>query len=244
MRSIGVIPARIGSTRLPSKPLIKILDKCLLQWVIEAVKGKTKLDEIVVATDDNRIVDLANSCGMGAVMTDPNLTSGTDRVFAAAQNMGADLVFNIQGDEPLVRPEWINSLIDSFAKDPHLKMGTVATHLPDNELSQLASVKVITDKNQNAIYFSRLGIPYTRMTAQEKPGIPMKHIGLYAFRKDFLTQFCAHPPSDLERCESLEQLRAMYMGERIRVLKVDGDSIGIDTPEDVAKLEIILKQRS
>jgi len=243
MRSVGVIPARIGSIRLPSKPLINIGGQCLLEWVIQAVKQKTELDDLLVATDDQRIADVAERQGVRAVLTDPGLTSGTDRVFAAIAKEPYDIVFNIQGDEPLVNPAWIDSLLNEFIRNPDLQMGTVATDLPAEDLGQLSAVKVILDQNKDAIYFSRLGIPYTRVSMIEKPGLALKHIGLYGYRKSFLKQFCDRSPTEIERAESLEQLRAMYMGVRIRVLKVQGESIGIDTPEDVAKLESILKAR-
>jgi 3-deoxy-manno-octulosonate cytidylyltransferase (CMP-KDO synthetase) len=244
MRAIGVIPARIGSTRLPAKPLIKILDKCLLQWVIEAVKDRTPLDQILVATDDQRIADLAQTCGVEAVMTDPQLTSGTDRVFQAIAAKDCDLVFNIQGDEPLVRPEWIIGMIAEFKRDPNVQMATVATPLPEKDLLQPSAVKVVLDRNNDAIYFSRFPIPYSRLNITEKPGLAFKHIGLYGFRKAFLRRFCEQPATELERGESLEQLRAMYMGERIRVIKVQGESIGVDTADDVKLLEDRLRQRS
>ena len=240
MHSLGVIPARYGSTRLPAKPLKKIADKCLLEWVIEAVRNKTDLDEIIVATDHEEIVKLAESVGVEAVMTDPELASGSDRVYAASKDRGADIVLNIQGDEPLVKPEWVNQVVASF-KDSSVEMATIATDLEVTEMENHNVVKVICDQNQDAIYFSRFGIPHSRVNMSEMPGLTMQHIGLYGFRSEFLARFCDHPRTDLEKAESLEQLRAMYMGAKIKVVKVTGQSIGIDTPEDVKTLEAILK---
>lgn len=241
MRFIGVIPARHASTRLPAKPLIKISGKPLLQWVTEAVKKTNGLSEIIVATDHQEILDLAKSLDVPAMMTDPDLASGTDRVNAAAKNSDADVVFNIQGDEPLVQAAWIEEIMEAFKKDPELKMATVATDLPSEELNEVSVVKVILDQNSNGIYFSRCPIPYTRKTMSEAPGLCLKHIGLYAFRKDFLKKFCETPATEVEKAESLEQLRALYLGERIRVIRVKGHTIGVDTPEDIIKTEKLLK---
>lgn len=243
MRSIGVIPARIGSTRLPAKPLIKIADRCLLQWVISAIKDQCSLDALCVATDDKKIAALAEQCGVEAIMTDPELASGTDRVFAAIKDRDYDIVFNIQGDEPLVQAAWVENMLKSFADNPTLNMATVATDLPTDEFDQVSTVKVIRDQDDNGIYFSRFAIPYTRQKPDALPGLALKHIGLYGFRKKFLQSFCEHPAVSLEKAESLEQLRALYMGERIRVLKVSGQSIGIDTAEDIKNLEKILQSR-
>lgn len=241
MRFVGVIPARFGSTRLPAKPLLKISGKPLLQWVIEGVRNTAGLSELIVATDHEEIVALADSLGVRAVMTSPDLTSGTDRVFAAAKDCDADVIFNIQGDEPLVRSKWLEDIMEEFRADRNLNMATVATDLQEAELSEVSVVKVILDKDRNGIYFSRHGIPYTRTPMKELPGLSLKHIGLYAFTKQFLQKFCKTPAVPLEKAESLEQLRALYLGERIRVLKVTGNSIGVDTPEDIQKTEALLK---
>jgi 3-deoxy-manno-octulosonate cytidylyltransferase (CMP-KDO synthetase) len=240
VNSVGIIPARIASTRLPSKPLIEIAGRPLLEWVILAVRARTNLNHLIVATDNERIVALAKKNDVEAIMTDPHLPSGTDRVFAAVKDRDVDVVLNIQGDEPLVRPVWINALLAEFEREPSLNMATVATKLPDAELNQPSVVKVILDHQRNGIYFSRHGIPYSRQTPIDSPDLALKHIGLYGFRKNFLQQFCQRGATPLERAESLEQLRALYMGERIRVLPIEGPSIGIDTPEDVEALERIL----
>jgi 3-deoxy-manno-octulosonate cytidylyltransferase (CMP-KDO synthetase) len=240
MRFLGVIPARYGSTRLPAKPLLKIAGKPLLQWVIEGIRSTPGLDEIVVATDHAEIADLAASCGVRGILTDPELQSGTDRVFQASLQTDADVIFNIQGDEPLVRPEWLTAMMAVFREQPNVQMATVATKAVGEDMGNMAAVKVITDRNGDAIYFSRHAIPYTRVSAGEHPDQCLKHIGLYGFRREFLRAFCDFRPTALEKCESLEQLRALYMGHKIRVLPVQGESIGIDTPEDVKRVEAIL----
>lgn len=244
MRSLGVIPARYGSTRLPAKPLKKIADKCLLEWVIQAIHNKTELDELIVATDHDEIAMLATDCGVEAVMTDPDLPSGSDRVHAAAKSKNADIILNIQGDEPLVKPEWVNSVLNSFKEDSFVEMSTIATDLETTDLNNPNVVKVICDQKGDAIYFSRFGIPYSRIGSDELTELAMQHIGLYGFRSDFLSRFCDHPRTELEKAESLEQLRAMVMGAKIRVVKVQGQSIGIDTLEDVKALEEILRGQS
>lgn len=236
MRFLGVIPARYGSTRLPAKPLLKIAEKPLLEWVISGAKEASSLSEIVVATDHKEIAQLAEKCGVEAVMTDPNLPSGSDRVWAAARDKEADVVLNIQGDEPLLRGHWIDKVTALFKEDTQLQMATVAHAIKEEELAQMQAVKVILNQKSDAIYFSRLPIPYTRMTFKDAPGMCLKHIGLYGYRKEFLKKFCETPPTALEKCESLEQLRAMYLGATIRVAPIEAYSIGIDTPEDIQML--------
>lgn len=240
MRFLGVIPARYGSTRLPAKPLLQISGKPLLQWVIEGAQQAKTLTELVVATDHPEIAALAKKCGVEAVMTAPEIPSGSDRVWAAAREKNADVILNIQGDEPLLKGEWIDKLIAPFNTDSKLQMGTLAHPIEEAELASLSVVKVILSKESNGIYFSRHAIPYTRQTFQESPNLCLKHIGLYAYRKDFLKMFCETPPTALEKAESLEQLRALYLGATIRVIPIDALSIGIDTPDDVKAVSSIL----
>ena len=241
MRFLGVIPARYGSTRLPAKPLLNISGRPLLQWVIEGALQSKKLTELIVATDHSEIAHLAEKLGVQAVMTAPELPSGSDRVWAAAQEKAADVVLNIQGDEPLLKGQWIDQLIEPFFHEPDLKMATLAHEIDPQELSSLSVVKVILNQNKEGIYFSRHAIPYTRQTFTESPHLCLKHIGLYAYKKEFLKKFCQTPPTALERAESLEQLRALYLGEKIKVMKIDALSIGVDTPDDVKSVSRILQ---
>lgn len=244
MKILGVIPARYASTRLPAKPLLDIGGKPLLQWVIEGVRESKKLSNLMVATDHHLIANLAESLGVQAVMTDPELPSGSDRVWAAAKDQDADVVLNIQGDEPLIEPRWIDDLASVFEKNPEAIMATLGHALPTNELNELGSVKLIRNQFSEAIYFSRFAIPYSREGVEKWPGTALKHIGLYGYKKSFLNKFCSQKPTALEKAESLEQLRALWMGAKINVVEINAMSVGVDTPDDVKKVEEILKQRT
>jgi len=242
MQAIGVIPARFGSTRFPGKPLKKILNKPLLQWVIEGAKTSKLLKEIWVATDHPEIFALAESSGAKAVMTPADLPTGSDRVFAASRNFEADVVVNIQGDEPLLKGEMLDGLVAPMLSDPNLQMATLGRQLKEGDLESKTTAKIVLNYRSEALYFSRFPIPYSRIDADGQKAVCLKHIGLYAFRKSFLAEFCAQPPTALELAEGLEQLRALYLGARIKVVEVDFESWGVDTPEDVAKVESLLQR--
>lgn len=242
MKVLGVIPARYGSTRLPAKPLHHIAGKPLLQWVIEGARTSRHIDELVVATDHPEIAGLVEKLGVRAKMTASEIPSGSDRVWAAAQGEKADIVLNIQGDEPLISGDVLDRLLAPMLNDPCVSMATLATDLVAEDLQNPNVVKVVLDQNSNGIYFSRWAIPFSRMEFGRLASVSFKHMGIYAYRRDFLKRFCEHPPTPLEQCESLEQLRALYLGERIRVVVVKHESWGVDTPEDVKKIEEILKR--
>jgi 3-deoxy-manno-octulosonate cytidylyltransferase (CMP-KDO synthetase) len=242
LEALGVIPARYGSTRFPGKPLQKILGKPLLQWVIEGAKSSRLLSEIRVATDHPEIMALAKSCGVLGVMTPSDLPTGSDRVFAASKDSAADVVVNIQGDEPLIQGEMLDSLVRPMLSDSTLEMATLARQLKDGDLHSPNTAKIVLNQRSEALYFSRLPIPYSRIDAPSQKAVCLKHIGLYAFRKSFLAEFCAKKPTPLELAEGLEQLRALYLGARIHVVEVDHESWGVDTPEDVAKVEALLRR--
>ncbi|MCM2281503.1 MAG: 3-deoxy-manno-octulosonate cytidylyltransferase [Bdellovibrionaceae bacterium] len=245
---VGVIPARFGSTRFPGKPLAPVNGKPLLQWVIEGSRGSRRISKLVVATDDDRIASLARSCGVEAVMTDADLPTGTDRVYQAVRGLAADVVINIQGDEPLIRGELLDRLAEPFAADPDLAMATLGKPLTLEALSANTTAKIIVNHRDEALYFSRFPIPYSRLKpegdADHSPDLDgaLKHIGIYAYRKDFLERFCRQAPVAIEKAESLEQLRALYLGARIKVVRVDHESWGVDTPEDVQKIENIMRR--
>lgn len=247
MKVIGVIPARYASTRFPGKPLKPILNKPLLQWVIEGVKSSRSLSDIIVATDHGEIFELAEKLGVRAAMTAPELPSGSDRVYAATLSEKADVILNIQGDEPLISGEVIDKLVEPFREDSTLPMATLARPLKDGDLWSSNTAKIVVNQAGEALYFSRLPIPYSRSTYEEQSWKTMeacvKHIGLYAYRPDFLKIFCSQKPVEIERAEGLEQLRALYLGARIKVVMVDHESWGVDTPEDVALVEKILRDR-
>lgn len=243
MRIIGVIPARFASTRFPGKPLHLIAGKPLVQHVIERCRQSRSLAEVVVATDDLRIASAAQRfCRV--VMTRDDHPSGTDRIAEVAQTIEADAFVNIQGDEPLIAP----SVVDAVAALlPHAEMTTAVTpirRLDDYENPNV--VKAVVNQAGFALYFSRRTVPYLRDHASESPAKQLgafpflKHLGLYGYRRDALLRIVANPPSPLELAERLEQLRALELGIRIAVANVDHESIGVDVPTDVARVEAIL----
>lgn len=243
MRAMGIIPARWGSTRFPGKPLALIDGKPLLQWVIEGASTSRKLKEICVATDDERIAALAKSVGVRAIMTDSELPTGTDRIWQASRELQADVVLNIQGDEPLIEGAVLDRLVEPFESDPGLEMATLGRPLDAESLASPNTAKIALNCRGEAIYFSRFPIPYSRVLASGRPDAALKHIGIYGYRRSFLERFCAEPPTALEKYEGLEQLRALYLGARIKVIAVDHDSWGVDTPDDVQKIEKIMREK-
>lgn len=244
MKAVGVIPARWGSTRFPGKPLELISGKPLLQWVIEGAKTSQLLSEICVATDDERIAQLSRSCGARAVMTDSDLPTGTDRVWQAARELEADVFVNIQGDEPLIDGALLDLLIQPFRHDAGIEMATLGRALDEESLQSQNTAKIVLNHKDEALYFSRYPIPYSRQSAPTSIDGALKHIGIYAYRRDFLAKFCAQAPTALETSEGLEQLRALYLGARIKVVRVEHDSWGVDTPDDIQKIEKRLNQRT
>ncbi len=237
MKVLGVIPARYGSQRFPGKPLAKIAGKPLLQWVIEASRTSLKIDEVIVATDDERIAILAKSCGVAAVMTDSSLPSGTDRVWAAIKNKEFDLAINIQGDEPLLKGEILDCLVESMVDNPECEMATLGHRFVNkDDISNPNTVKIVLNKNNEAIYFSRFPIPYSRSKDLSETA-NLQHVGLYGYTKSFIELFCNTPAQELELAEGLEQLRALYLGAKIRVTEVSYKTRGVDSPEDIELVE-------
>ena len=243
MNVYGVIPARFASTRFPGKPLKMINGQPLLSWVIQASKKSQKIQKIVVATDDRRIADLAVKEGVEVAMTDSDLATGTDRVWKAIEHKNLEVVINIQGDEPLIQSSLLDSLVGCFENDSGLQMATLGRKLDAEALESPNTAKIILNKNDEAIYFSRFAIPYSRDKSDTSLSGALKHIGLYAYRKNFLESFCQQPPVAIELAEGLEQLRALYLGAKIKVLRVDSESWGVDTPDDVQKIEKIMLER-
>lgn len=238
MNVLGVIPARYHSTRLPGKPLLMIGAKPMIQWVYEAAKTAALIDELVVATDDQRIYDTVVGFGGKAEMTAADHPTGTDRLAEVARRYQTELVVNVQGDEPLIKGTVIDSIIKPLLEDPGLPMSTAKVRLTDPEQIKEASVvKVVTAENGDALYFSRSPIPYPRNAGQ---AVYWKHIGLYGYRKEFLLKYIGLPQSRLELAESLEQLRVLSNGYRIRVVEVEQDSVGVDTAEDLERVRAIL----
>lgn len=248
MRITAIIPARFASTRFPGKPLVKILGKTMIERVCERVNKCTTIDRVIVATDDRRICQAVTAFGGEAWMTRSDHASGTDRLAEVAESLEADLVVNVQGDEPLIDPSMIDAAVAPLRDDPSIPMGTLKTLICDwQEFRDPNVVKVVTDCAGNALYFSRSPIPLPRdeWLAASLPLADLnvyKHIGLYVYRRDFLLHFAAMPQSYLEKLEKLEQLRALEHGYRIRVVETDQLSIGVDAPEDVARVETILRE--
>ena len=230
-----VIPARYGSTRLPGKPLLEIAGKPMIQHVVERVRQSAAPKRVIVATDDNRIVAAVEAFGGEAMLTATDHPTGTDRLAEVAEAFPAvDLVINVQGDEPLIPPQAIDALAAAFTDRPDLQMATLVSELEDADAQNPAAVKVVASLDGHALYFSRSLIPYPR-----NPGAHCrcyKHIGVYAYRRDFLLQYAKLPPTPLEQTESLEQLRALEHGFRIRLIETEFRSIGVDTPEDLQRV--------
>lgn len=244
MKFWAVIPSRFGSTRFPGKPLAMIAGMPLLQRVVEQVRKAADLKRIIVATDNPSIQSLCQKINVDVVMTDTELVSGTDRIYQAVQKSDQklnpdDVVINIQGDEPLIPPRWIEKMIAEFQRERKIQILTLAHEITAEELENPNSVKVVVNSESQALYFSRFPIPHSR-EKMKKP-LSLKHVGIYGYRWSALEKFCKAPACDLEKAESLEQLRAMHLGIPIHVLQVEGSIQGVDVPEDVIKVENILK---
>jgi 3-deoxy-manno-octulosonate cytidylyltransferase (CMP-KDO synthetase) len=239
MRTIAVIPARLASTRLPRKMLREIAGKPLVGWVYEAVCSSSLLSDVIVATDSEEILESCRRHGWKAQVTSTAHRSGTERVHEVANSIAADVYINVQGDEPLVRPEQIAALIHVM-KNPAVQVGTVKTLCPAEEIHNPNAVKVVTTPDGNVLYFSRATIPFDRDGAGTRY---FKHLGLYAYRKPALDLFVTQPESALEKCERLEQLRFLENGIPIYVGETPYDSVGVDTEEDLKRVEEILRKR-
>ena len=251
MKTYGIIPSRYGSSRFPGKPLHPIAGKPLVAWVVEAVRQAHRLDEIVVATDDERIAEAVAGCGGRAVMTPSELPSGTDRIACAARIVCGgdfaddDILVNIQGDEPLIDPALVDALAAKLADDPKWDMATAVTPLRSaNDLAAKSVVKVVTDRDDGALYFSRAPIPCDRDHEPDvSNGLYVRHLGIYAYRGAFLKRYVAEPPCALEKTEKLEQLRALWMGAKIAVVRTEDEGVGVDTPEDAVRIEPLLARK-
>ena len=241
LRILGVIPARYASSRFPGKALVSIGGKTMLQHVWERASQARYLTEVVIATDDERILKAAAMFGARAIMTRADHLSGTDRVAEAASTSNAQLVVNIQGDEPLIDPAAIDAAVLGLLDRDDTPMGTLKVPIARaDDIVDPNVVKVVTDANDNAIYFSRAAIPYVREAATR--GAHFKHIGLYVYRRDFLLQYSSLPVGPLEQAEKLEQLRALENGHKIRVTETDYDSLGVDTPEDWHRVAAVFEK--
>jgi len=262
-RTVAIVPARLASTRLPGKALIDIAGKPMVCWVAERARLARNVDRVIVATDSQQIVDAVESRGFEAILTAAHHTSGTDRVAeVAAQIPEADIIVNVQGDEPLISPETIERAVDAMAAEISKQdgAGIVTTWEPIDSLDDLLNpdlVKVVLNENELAVYFSRSPMPYPR-DAAKRNGSPeaallnepelfklfRKHTGLYVYRRDVLLEFTKWPPSHLEQIEALEQLRALEHGVKIKVVEACATSTGVDTVEDLEKVRELVGARS
>lgn len=244
MKVIGIIPVRFKSKRFPGKPLADISGKPMVQHVYERAKKSKILDDLIIATDDKRIFDKVKEFKAKVVLTGEHPT-GTDRCAEVARKIKAEIVVNIQGDEPVIDPEIIDNAVEPLIKDKKILVSTLVHKIEDeNELENPNIVKVVVDKDNFALYFSRSVIPYylaCRQTGKNIKKIFYKHIGLYVYRKDFLLKFVNMPQSMLEKAEELEQLRALENGYRIKTVLTNYSSIPVDVPKDIKKVEKFLK---
>ncbi len=240
LRTLGVIPARLASTRLARKVLREIAGRPMLAWVYEAARACPQLDHLLVATDSSEVAELCQRHGWPVELTSPDLPSGSDRVHAVAQRHPAEIYVNLQGDEPLLRPEHLTALLAPF-RLPHVDATTLKVLCPANQIGNPNTVKVVTAQNGRALYFSRSTIPFHR----DKTGSPIyKHLGFYAYRAAALNQFHSWEPSPLELTERLEQLRMLENGLALHVALTEHDTVGVDIEDDLLHVEAILRSRN
>jgi len=238
MKIVGVIPARFASTRFPAKVVASISGKPMIEHVYTRAKQCQQLEDVLIACDHEYVLKVAKDFGANVVMTNPNHPSGSDRVAEAIKDLDVDIIVNIQGDEPFIDPKTIDSLAILLRNDPQCLMGTVIKEISDDKDFQNPNVvKCVVDSQGYALYFSRSPIPYNRNVIRPMDSKQYKHIGLYAYRKNFLLQYKDWPKSVLETTEQLEQLRVLEKGYRIKTVVTTMESVSVDTPEDLRKAE-------
>jgi 3-deoxy-manno-octulosonate cytidylyltransferase (CMP-KDO synthetase) len=249
---VAIIPARFASTRLPGKPLSLIQGKTMIERVHERARAAKRPDRVLVATDDERIAAAVRGFGGEAFLTSPHHASGTDRLAEVARTLEAEIVVNVQGDEPLLDPAGIDAAAEALLADETLEVATLSLPLRSaDEMLAASVVKVVTDARGDALYFSRAPIPHLRLGSSGDVreaaaravacGLARKHVGLYAYRREALLRFASLAPSPLEQAEGLEQLRALEHGMRIQVVPMTGDGgVAVDTPEDLERVRALL----
>ena len=242
-RIVGVIPARLASTRLPRKVLRELAGQPLLAWVYAAAVRCPQFAEVVIAADSDEVESLCYANRWPCIMTDTALPSGTDRLYAVSRELPADIYVNIQGDEPLLRPEHITAILAPFAQ-PHVDVTTLKVRCTPENIANPNAVKVVTAADGRALYFSRATIPYDRDAhtsgSAPRPELYWKHLGLYAFRRSALERFASLPPGELEQVERLEQLRLLENGLALYVAETEFDTVGVDTEDDLHRVEALL----
>ncbi|RKY88107.1 3-deoxy-manno-octulosonate cytidylyltransferase [candidate division KSB1 bacterium] len=247
VKIVGIIPARYESSRFSGKPLALICGRPMIQWVYERMLTSKYISDLLVATDDERIFEAVQRFNGRVVMTSPTARSGTDRVAEVAQNLDADIVVNVQGDEPLIIAEAVDAAIEPLIDDPTVVVSTLVR--PINSLEELQNpntVRVVFDRWHNALYFSRASIPHFRDWQQTPSWFNksryFQHVGVYIFRRDFLLKFAKMEQTPLEKIENLEQLRVLENGYPIRVVETDYNPICVDVPEDIPKVEQFIQK--
>lgn len=243
MKSIIVIPARYGATRFPGKSLARIEGRPMIQWVWEAARRCRLTEQVIVATDDERIADAASKFGANVVMTKKSHRSGTDRMAEVSDKISAQLYVNVQGDEPLLSPAAVDDLIRAMMENPRVPIGTL-THRIESEAEWRSPevVKVVCNRHSEALYFSRAPLPFQR--GYDPKARLLRHVGIYAFRARALATFVSLKPSPLEIAESLEQLRALEHGMVIQAIETKYRCLGVDTPADLALVEAALRRQA
>jgi len=240
MKIIGVIPARYKSSRFPGKPLTQICEKPMIYWVYQQAKKVAEFDKVYIATDDDRIKAACDEYGMDVIMTSDQHETGSDRVAEVATKVEGDLFVNVQGDEPVINPEMIRQVISIFTEDDSVYFGSLKKEITDpDEINATSTVKVVTDDKGDAMYFSRSVIP-----SNIKDGNlarVFRHVGIYAYKKEFLLEFANMEQTELELGEGIEPLRAMQKGYKMRLKETEYSSIGVDLPEHVAKVERVIR---
>jgi 3-deoxy-manno-octulosonate cytidylyltransferase (CMP-KDO synthetase) len=240
---VVVIPARYGSTRLPGKPLVSLAGQPMIQRVYERAKSAQRVNRVIVATDDERIVTAVQAFGGEARMTRVDHRTGTERVAEVAAHETGDVFVNVQGDEPLLDPMAVDTAVQALLEEPQASIATVATPIKTpGDIMDPNVCKVVLDFDDNALYFSRAPVPWVRDTTNKVQARHLKHLGLYVFRRDALLEYPTLPQGELERLEQLEQLRWLENGWKIRVAQVEHDAVSVDVPEDVARVEKLLAQ--
>ena len=238
---VVVIPARYGSTRLPGKPLVPLAGTPMIQRVYDRAKAAQRVHRVIVATDDDRILQAVQSFGGEARMTRADHRTGTERVAEVAAHEPGDIFVNVQGDEPLLDPHAVDTAVEALLEDPQASVATVATPIKTPaDIMDPNVCKVVLDFDENALYFSRAPIPWVRDTHSKIQVRHWKHLGLYVFRRDALLEYPTLPQGELERIEQLEQLRWLENGWKIKVAEVEHDAVSVDVPEDVARVEKLL----
>lgn len=248
LRIVAVIPARYAATRFPGKVLAPILGKPMIQWVYERAGGAAYLDDVWIATDHPKVRAAAESFGAHVIMTSPEARSGTDRIAEAVREETVDIVVNIQGDEPMIDARAVDAAIEPFFEDPDLQVSTLIRPAQNwEEMKDIHTVRVIFDQNHDALYFTRGIVPYNRDESDQKRWLEefkyFQHVGVYVYRKDFLLQFAEWDETPLEKIEKLEQLRILENGYKIKSVETDYRPICVDVPEDIPRVEAVMRDQ-